>query len=94
MMGPVTTSEDGNSYVMVVCDYFTKYTECYAVPDITAQTVADKLSTEWIPRWGCPTILHSDQGSNFQSSLFKELSKKFGTYIKPELLVTGQIPMV
>ena len=71
IMGPVTTSSKGNSYILVVCDYFSKYSEAYALPDITAETVADKLSTEWITRYGAPVVLHSDQGRNFESDLFK-----------------------
>jgi transposase InsO family protein/ribosomal protein L21E len=73
LMGPVVTSSAGNSYVLVVCDYFTKFTESYAIPDISAQTVADKLSTEWICRYGCATVIHSDQGGQFESELFQAL---------------------
>ena len=75
LMGPVPTSEQGNSYILVVADYFTKYTEAYALPDMTAQTVADKLSTEWFCRFGTAVCLHSDQGRQFESALFKELCK-------------------
>ena len=50
-MGPVLTSEKGNSYVLVVCDYFSKYTEAYAIADMTAQTVADKIATEWVCKY-------------------------------------------
>ena len=75
IVGPVPTSENGNSYILVVCDYFSKFSEAYPLPDITAQTVADKLSTEWICRYGTPIFLHSDQGRNFESELFQELCK-------------------
>jgi transposase InsO family protein len=40
---------------------------------MSAQTVADKLTTEWICRYGCPVVVHSDQGRNFESALFSEL---------------------
>ena len=73
IMGPVDTSENGNSFILVVCDYFSKYTEAYAIPDMTAQTCADKLVTEWICRFGCPVVLHSDQGRMFEAELFKEM---------------------
>ena len=75
LMGPVLTSEKGNSYVLVVCDYFSKYTEAYAIADMTAQTVADKIATEWVCRYGCPVSIHSDQGRQFESTLFQELCK-------------------
>jgi hypothetical protein len=73
--GPIPMSDKNNCYILVVCDYFTKFSEAYALPDITAQTVADVLSAEWIARYGAPVIIHSDQGRNFESELFKELCK-------------------
>ncbi len=75
IMGPLPESEKGNLYILVVADYFSKYTEAYAIPDMTAQTVADKIVTEWICRYGCPTVIHSDQGRQFESELFQELCR-------------------
>lgn len=68
-----TTTERGNSYILVVADYFSKVTEGYAIPNMTAQTVADTLVTEFICRYGCPMVIHTDQGQNFESDLFKEI---------------------
>ncbi len=39
-----TTSNHGYHYVLVVADYFTEYIEYAALPDKTAQAVADTLS--------------------------------------------------
>ena len=44
-MGPVVQSKNGNNYILVVQDYFTKFVEAYGIPDQTAQTVADCLVT-------------------------------------------------
>jgi len=54
IIGPLPTTENGNNYIMVVGDYFTKYCEAYPIPNQLAQTIADKLLTEWIVRFGCP----------------------------------------
>ena len=43
--------------------------------------VADKLITEFICRFGCPLQIHSDQGKEFESNLFKILCKKLGVQI-------------
>ena len=59
-------------------DYFSKWKEAYPVPDHTALTVADKLLTEFICRFGCPLSIHSDQGREFQSQLFQILCEKLG----------------
>ena len=69
-------SDNGNQYVIVVGDYFTKWVECFPVPDHTALTVADKLSNEFITRFGVPKTIHTDQGREFESHLFRILCEK------------------
>ena len=71
--GPWPMSDSGNKYIMVVCDYFTKWVEAYPIPDQEAYTVAEKLVNEFIARYGLCRQLHTDQGSNFQSHLFREM---------------------
>lgn len=68
-------TEMGNTCVLVIADYFTKWTEAYALPNHTAITVADTLVTEVFTKLGLPRILHSDQGTEFQSQLLRELCK-------------------
>ena len=75
IMGPLPETERKNIYILVVSDYYTKYVEEYALPDQTAQTVADCLVTEWICRFGVPLQILSDQGRNFESDLFQEVCK-------------------
>ena len=50
IMGLLPETENKNSYILVVSDYYTRYVEAYVLPDQTAQTVADCLVTEWICR--------------------------------------------
>ena len=53
ILGPLPMSHDGFEYVMVVEDYYTKYAGISLV-DHAAQTVGDKLLTEFICRFGVP----------------------------------------
>ena len=53
----------------MVCDYFTKYTEAYPLADKTARSVADALMDIWLPRYGFPLFLHSDQGKEFDNTM-------------------------
>jgi transglutaminase/protease-like cytokinesis protein 3 len=69
-----------NKYILVVADYFTRWTEAYAIPNIEYTTVAEKLVTEMICRFGVPRICHSDQGRQYQSELFKETCKLLGIH--------------
>lgn len=73
IMGPFPLSAQKNKYVLVIGDYFTRYMEAYAIPNQNAENVSHKLVMEFISRYGIPLELHSDQGRNFESDLFKEV---------------------
>ena len=72
-------SAKGYKYILVVCDYFTKYTEAYPLKDKTARSVADALMDVWLPRYGFPLFLHSDQGKEFDNAMIHQLSELLGT---------------
>ena len=78
VLGPLPVTERGNKYVLVVGDYLSKWTEAYPIPDQTAATVADKFVKEFVCRFGVPEVLHSDQGRNFESQVFKEMCRLLG----------------
>ena len=59
--------------MLVVVDQFSKWAECYALPDQTAERVASTPVTEFIGKLCYPLELHSDQGRNFESKLFKQM---------------------
>jgi hypothetical protein len=73
VMGPLPKSDGDNKYVLLICDYFTKWVEAYPIPNQEARTIADKFVKEFICRFGVPRRLITDQGSNFQSRLFNEV---------------------
>ena len=75
IMGPLPETPNHNRYVLVATDYFTRWTEAYAIPNMTAETVASKLLDEFFLRFSLPEQIHSDQGSQFESKLFQELMK-------------------
>ena len=72
-------SAKGYKYILVVCDYFTKYTEAYPLKDKTARSVADALMDIWLPRYGFPLFLHSDQWKEFDNVMIHRLSELLGT---------------
>ena len=78
ILGPLPETENHNKYIMVVADYFTKWTESYTLPNQEARTVAQKLVDEFICRFGAPERIHTDQGRNFESALFKEMCALLG----------------
>ncbi|GBL92230.1 Transposon Ty3-I Gag-Pol polyprotein [Araneus ventricosus] len=78
ILGPFPVTTKGNRYVVVLMDYFTKWPQAIPIPDQEASTVAEELVRSWISCYGVPMILHSDQGTNFNSALFTELCKLLG----------------
>ena len=73
IMGPLPRSDRGNRYLLVLSDYFTKWVEAYSIPNQEAMTIARKVVEEFICRFGVPLAIHTDQGRQFESTLFREM---------------------
>ena len=73
LTGSFPESPEGNRYILVVGDHFTKWMEAYALPDQEATTVAQKLVDEFFCRFSVPNQLHSDQGKQFESNLISAI---------------------
>jgi len=73
LMGPFPESEDGNKYVLVVVDSFSKWLEAYPLPNIEAKTVAERFVMEFVSRFGVPLQIKTDRGRQFECELFNEL---------------------
>ena len=72
IVGPLPRSSRGNKYVLVVCDYATRYPEAIAMRSVEAERVAEELVTLFA-KVGIPEEILTDQGTNFTSRLLKEL---------------------
>ena len=78
ILGPLPKTDQGNVYVLVIGDYFTKWVEAFALPNQEAETIAKVFVEEFVCRFGVPKELHTDQGRNFESNLMKEICKLLG----------------
>ena len=79
-IGPMPETSRGNKHLLVLMDHFTKWCEVFPTKDQKACTVADILVTRVFSRFGPPTIIHSDQGRNFESNLMQEICLLMGTH--------------
>ena len=78
ILGPLPISDSGNRYLLIIADYFTKWTEAFPIENQEACTVAEKIIKEVVSRFGVPLSIHSDQGRNFESTVFTEMCRLLG----------------
>ena len=74
-IGPLPKTPRGNEHILVIVDQFTKWLECIPLPSQSAETTARAAVNEFFSRFGYPLQLVSDQGRNFESTLFKTMCK-------------------
>ena len=75
---PLPRTERGNRYILTVVDHFTKHVEAYPLENQEAVSVACVFLNEFVSRYGVPYVIHTDQGTNFESNFFKEICKLLG----------------
>ena len=59
-------------------DRKTRWVEAVPISSITSTNVAKHLINTWFSRYGIPNHIITDQGTQFESSLFHSLSQSFG----------------
>src|ERR1700733_8801064 len=75
LTGPHPKSVKGNTYILTVMDYFTKYVEAIPIRNQEAVSVAKALVENVILRYGAPIQILTDQGRNFDGILVKEMCR-------------------
>ena len=71
-------ASSGQENVLVMTDWFSKFSVAVATKDETAQTISKALVKEWFTKYGVPSRIHSDQGKNLESAVIKELCPLYG----------------
>lgn len=77
IVGPLPEA-NGHSYLLTIIDRFTRWPVVVSLRDISAETISKNILHEWIAVFGCPSVITTDRGSQFQSTLFDEFTKLLG----------------
>ena len=75
--GQLPSSADGCRFILALQDLFSKYAEMHPVVAPTSDITCSTLLA-WISPYGVPTTFHSDRGSCFASSQFRDFCTRFG----------------
>lgn len=71
MIGPLPTDNNGNTHILAFIDCFTRFTDLFAVPNPSANSVVPCLLSV-IGRYGMFNELRSDQGTNFTADIINQ----------------------
>ena len=78
ILGPLPKTDEGYTNIIVMVDHFTNWVEMIPLKNIKSETVVNSVFDNWIARYGCPKAILTDQGTNFESNLFKHICKRMG----------------
>ena len=67
-MGPISESDPGNSYIVVIMDLFSRWSTAIATRDIKAETMASVFIEHWLSIFGPPNAILSDRGRGSRTS--------------------------
>merc|ERR1712020_624705 len=82
LVGPLPESQ-GFKYLLTIIDRFTRWPEVVPIKDIEARTVAKAYVQNWVARFGVPSQMTSDRGTQFVSELWTAMSNLLGTDLHP-----------
>ncbi|KAL0252144.1 hypothetical protein GEMRC1_001356 [Eukaryota sp. GEM-RC1] len=70
-IGPLPKDQDGNQFLLVFVDSFTRYTILSPLEELNSIEVAHRLVWDVVAIFGVPFMIHSDNGKEFANSTFE-----------------------
>ncbi|KAG5866198.1 hypothetical protein JTB14_031868 [Gonioctena quinquepunctata] len=82
LMGPLPRSKHGNTFILVVTDYLSKFSLLFPLKRATSETVIRKLEDEVFLLFGVPRLLLCDNGPQYRSKQFLQFAERYQCRIK------------
>lgn len=77
LMGPFPRSTQGNTFLLVVSDYFSKYVLLKPIRKATAKSIISFVENEVFLIYGVPQFIVCDNGTQFAGNEFRALAKSY-----------------
>ncbi|CAH8611522.1 unnamed protein product [Dicrocoelium dendriticum] len=82
IVGPLPPSNNF-TFILTCVDRFTRWPHAIPLRDISSESVARAFFDSWISFFGVPSTITTDRGSQFSSTLFRDLNRLLGcTHIR------------
>lgn len=81
LIGPFPRSSKGNQHVLVVCDYFSKFTLLFPLRKAITSSITRILEEQVFLLFGVPEYLKCDNGVQFKSTDFQKLMDEYNIKI-------------
>jgi hypothetical protein len=77
IVGPLPTTESGNTYLLAIQDLLTKYSVAVPLKQATSSEIAEAIVEKFINSHTAPKAWITDQGSNFISSVMRHVARRY-----------------
>ena len=78
IVGPLPRSRSGHNYLLTFIDHLTGWADAFPIPHKTGSKVANVLLQCYLPRYGLPEEILSDNGLEFCNSEVQGLLRQYG----------------
>ena len=76
-IGPLPHTKEGNKYIQVAIDRFSRFCVAYPTADLTAQRTAYEFVKNVVCQHGVPSRIQTDNGTSYTGKEFKEMCQKY-----------------
>ena len=75
IVGPLPVTTEGNRYLLTIIDRFTRFVTAVPIKEVSAVNIAKTFINNWVYLYGPPKEILTDNGTQFASNIFKNISK-------------------